>query len=83
MTKFVIRSNYGMMPNQIEGETDDGRFFYFRGRWDWVSLHISKNKNELYDNDTLVFDKETFRAGWLSLEEFESLFWQVIKETKL
>lgn len=86
MTKYTITSNYGMMPNQIEGTTDDGRVFYFRARHNWACLYIGYSFEVVYagaeegPDKSLVWGKWIEGAGWFELDEYEALFWQVIKE---
>lgn len=74
------------MPNQIEGKTDDGRVFYFRARHQWACLYIGNSWEvvstcaEEGPDKSIVWGKWIPRAGWFEPEEFEALFWQVIKE---
>ena len=86
MTVYTITRNSGMMPNQIEGHTDDGRHFYFRARHDWACLYIHESLDacyagdELGPNKSIVWGKYIDGAGWFELDEFEALFWKVIEE---
>ena len=78
-----------MMPNQLEGTIDDGRFFYFRARHGWATLYIANSLDECYEgvevgpNKTMVWGKEVERGGYFELDEYEKLFWQVIEELQL
>jgi hypothetical protein len=86
MAIYTITNNNGMMPNQIEGTIDDGRFFYFRARHAWATLYIGASLDECHEgiefgpDQTMVWCKYIVGAGWFELEEFEALFWQVIAE---
>lgn len=76
-TKYRITSNQGMVPNQIEGVTGDGKYFYFRARNGYYELMISRELSELYAS-TPVFEGELYQAGYMTPEEFEALFWDVV-----
>lgn len=82
MAKYTITSNSGMVPNQIFGTTDEGKWFYFRGRHDFATLHIADSEEQWFksDDDFIVWEEEVDGAGWFELDEFEALFWQVIEE---
>jgi hypothetical protein len=86
MINFTITSNVGMMPNQIEGTTSDGRFFYFRARHGFATLYIGNTLDQCYEgvevgpNKTMVWSNEVAGAGWLTPDEYESLFWRVIAD---
>jgi len=86
MATYTITENYGMMPNQIEGTIDNGKFFYFRARHDWATLYIGDSLDECYEgvefgpDQTMVWSKYIKGAGWYELDEYEELFWQVIAE---
>lgn len=83
---YKIFYNEGMMPNQMEGTTPDGKHFYFRARGGWVALYIADTADECYDcvevgeNKTMVWGKEITEAGWWRPDEFEKIFWDAVKE---
>ena len=77
MTTYTITHNDGMMPNQIEGYTDDGRHFYFRGRGGGWSLGFGATLWDAIDSDD--FQGDLLRAGWLELDEWEDFFWDVVE----
>jgi hypothetical protein len=61
-----------MMPNQIEGELDDGRPFYFRGRWGYWYLAVGSVGETIWDictNDDVNGDHPN--AGWWEEAEAE------------
>jgi hypothetical protein len=77
MTQYFIDSNYGQMPNQIHGHTDDGRVFYFRGRHGSWGLSFAESPDILigsYD-----YQGDALHAGWYEPEEWEQCFWDVIE----
>lgn len=76
MSKYIITHNYGMMPNQIEGHTDDGRHFYFRGRHGRWQLHFSATPEDVTIGPG--YEGENESAGWFEKEEWEAFFWQVV-----
>jgi len=77
MTIYTITHNYGQCPNQIEGHTDDGRHFYFRGRGGGWSLGFGDNPDDAVGSDD--YQGDLLRAGWLELDEWEAFFWDVIE----
>ncbi len=78
MTKYIITHNYGQVPNQIEGHTDDGRHFYFRGRHGGWSLGFGATEDEAVENQD--FSGNHSKAGWFELDEWEQFFWTVIAD---
>jgi hypothetical protein len=76
MTTYTITQNYGMMPNQIEGHTSDGRHFYFRGRHGGWSLGFGATSDDAVDSDDFYGDLD--QAGWMELDEWEAFFWETI-----
>lgn len=61
------------MPNQVEGELDDGRPFYFRARHGYWDLYIGE-PGQTVDNmdiDTPVAEGENDRAGWWDVDYAE------------
>lgn len=76
MSKFTITNNYGMMPNQIQGITDDGKYFYFRGRTGKWTLHFGETEEEATFGPG--FEGQEERAGWFEKDEWEKFFWTVI-----
>jgi len=82
MATYTITKNSGMMPNQIEGITADGKWFYFRGRHHFAKLYVANSEEEWQSdiNHQPIWQKEVTDAGWFEPDEFESLFWQVIAE---
>jgi hypothetical protein len=76
MTRYKITKNYGMMPNQIEGITEDGQEFYFRGRHGRWQLFFGDT--EVDDFTGLAYEGEHEQAGWLEKEQWEAFFWEVI-----
>jgi hypothetical protein len=76
MAKYTITDNYGQMPNQIKGHTDDGRFFYFRGRHGYWTLGFGATLDEAIDN--IQFEGDSLTAGWYESEQWERCFWDVI-----
>lgn len=77
MSKYTITGNYGMMPNQIHGTTDDGQYFYFRGRHGRWQLHFGATADEAIDGPG--YEGEEKSAGWFEKDEWEAFFWQVIE----
>lgn len=77
MSKYTITDNYGMMPNQIHGSTDDGQHFYFRGRNGKWQLHFGATPDDSIAGPG--YEGEEERAGWFAKEEWEAFFWQVIR----
>lgn len=77
MTKYTITHNYGMMPNQIHGTTDDGQHFYFRGRHGRWQLHFGATEDEAITGEG--YEGEEERAGWFEKDEWEAFFWVVIR----
>ena len=76
-TTYTITHNFGQVPNQIEGRTNDGRHFYFRGRHGAWSLGFGETPDEAvgsYD-----FEGEHSRCGWFETNEWETFFWDVIE----
>lgn len=76
MSKYTITHNYGMMPNQIEGHTDDGQHFYFRGRGGRWQLHFGNTPEEAITGQG--YEGEEERAGWFEKDEWEAFFWVVV-----
>jgi hypothetical protein len=76
MTKYTITHNYGMCPNQIEGHTDDGRHFYFRGRHEAWSLGFGSTPDEAIESDD--YEGDILKGGYFEPEEWEAFFWDVI-----
>ena len=76
MTKYIITHNFGKVPNQIIGHTDDGRYFYFRGRHGYWTLGFGVTQDEAIENTQ--FEGDALQAGWLELDEWERYFWDVI-----
>jgi hypothetical protein len=66
-----------MMPNQIEGMTEDGEEFYFRGRHGSWQLFFGSMEDE--DFTGLAYEGKHEQAGWLEKEQWETFFWQVIE----
>lgn len=85
MATYTITSNEGKVPNQIFGTTDEGKWFYFRGRDEYVILRIADSKDEWMasEDDCIVWEEEIAGAGWFEPQEFEAIFWQVIKRAEL
>ena len=77
MSKYTITHNQGMMPNQIEGMTENGEEFYFRGRHG--SWQLFFGDTEVDDFTGLAYEGEHEQAGWLEKEQWEAFFWQVIE----
>ncbi len=77
MSKYTITHNQGMMPNQIEGMTEDGKEFYFRGRHGSWQLFFGPLEDD--DFTGLAYEGKHEQAGWLEKEEWEAFFWQVIE----
>ena len=77
MSEYKITHNYGMMPNQIEGITQDGQEFYFRGRNGKWQLFFGDT--EVDDFTGLAYEGEHEQAGWFEKEQWEAFFWQVIE----
>jgi len=78
VTEYIITHTYGNCPNQIEGHTDDGQHFYFRGRLGQWSLHFGKTPEETTFGEG--YDGVDEKAGWYNTDEWESFFWQVIAD---
>lgn len=76
--KYTITHNYGMMPNQIKGVTDDGRHFYFRGREGRWQLHFGATFDEAVTGPG--YEGEEEKAGWFELHEWETFFWEVTNQ---
>ena len=66
-----------MMPNQIEGHTEDGRHFYFRGRHGGWSLGFGATSDAAIDSHDFYGDLAT--AGCMELGDWEAFFWETIK----
>lgn len=77
MTTYKIQANYGMCPNQIEGITDEGKHFYFRGDGWEFTLGFGDTFDEALDD--VSYEGEAYNAGYMHRDEFEELFWDVIK----
>jgi len=77
VSRYKVTHNYGMMPNQIEGITEDGKDFYFRGRHGKWQLFFGPIEDDTFTG--LAYEGEEGRAGWFEKEEWESFFWQVIE----
>lgn len=80
MSKYTITHNYGMMPNQIHGMTDDGQHFYFRGRHGKWTLHFGDTEDEATFGPG--FEGLDEKAGWYEKDEWEAAFWQVIADVE-
>lgn len=76
MTEYIIESNYGMCPNQIDGVTSDGRAFYFRGRHGAWSLGFGETFDEAIGKND--YEGDLPQAGWMETAEWEAFFWDVI-----
>ena len=76
MSRYTITHNYGMMPNQIHGITDDSQHFYFRGRHGRWQLHFGSTADEAITGSGYEGEEES--AGWLEEDEWEAFFWQVV-----
>lgn len=74
--KYTITHNFGMLPNQIYGVTDDGRHFYFRGRHGRWQLHFGATEDESITGPG--YEGEEEQAGWFEKDEWEAFFWLVI-----
>jgi hypothetical protein len=74
--KYTITQNYGMLPNQIEGVTDDGQHFYFRGRSGKWQLHFGSTSDEAITGPG--YEGEEEKAGWFEKEEWEAFFWVIL-----
>lgn len=74
--KYTITHNYGMLPNQIHGLTDDGQHFYFRGRHGKWQLHFAANAEEVITGDG--YEGEEEKAGWFEKDDWEAFFWIVV-----
>ena len=77
MTEYIIDKNYGMCPNQIEGHTSDGRAFYFIGRHGYWTLGFGETFDEAITRGD--YQGELTQAGWMETEQWETFFWDVIK----
>ena len=77
MSKYTITNNYGMMPNQIEGITEKGEQFYFRGRQGRWQLHFGPIEDDAFEG--LAYEGEQEKAGWFEKEQWEAFFWEVIE----
>jgi hypothetical protein len=75
--KYTITHNQGMMPNQIEGTTEDGQGFYFRGRHGRWQLHFGTTEDDYSTGP--AYEGEHEQAGWFEKAEWEAFFWQVIE----
>jgi len=78
VTEYFITHNYGQCPNQIQGHTDDGQHFYFRGRLGKWSLHFGKTPDETIFGEG--YEGRDDKAGWYKTDEWESFFWRVITD---
>jgi len=69
----------GACPVQAEGDTEDGKWYYFRARGNFARLVICEseedytglvehNKPYLFERE-LVYGIDTFQAGWMSHED--------------
>lgn len=76
MSKYTITQNFGQMPNQIEGVTDDGQCFYFRGRGGRWQLHFGATPDDAVTG--AGYEGEEEQAGWFKEDEWETFFWQVV-----
>lgn len=74
--KYTITHNYGMLPNQIHGVTDDGQHFYFRGRGGRWQLHFGATAKEAVSGQG--YEGEEEKAGWFEKDEWEAFFWLVV-----
>lgn len=64
-------------PNQIEGTLDDGREFYFRGRWGYWYLTVAEPGQPIdYLDDSFGGDHPD--AGWWTVDEAEAFCRQQI-----
>lgn len=77
LNKYKVTHNYGMMPNQIEGITEDGQGFYFRGRHGRWQLHFGTTEDDYSTGP--AYEGEEEQAGWFEKEEWEAFFWKVIE----
>ena len=77
MAVYTITNNFGMMPVQIEGHTDDGRHFYFRCDGDYWSLGFGATADEALFSDD--YEGELIGAGYFESDQAQALFWDVIK----
>jgi hypothetical protein len=66
-----------MMPNQIEGITEDDQEFYFRGRHGKWQLFFGDTEQD--DFTGLAYEGEHEQAGWFEKEQWEAFFWEVIE----
>ena len=80
MTQYTITHNYGQCPNQIEGYTDEGEHFYFRGRQGKWQLHFGNTAYEAIDGEG--YEGVNKKAGWYEEDEWEFFFWKVIKKVE-
>lgn len=76
--KYTITHNFGMMPNQIEGVTDDGQHFYFRGRGGRWELSFGATPDDAVIGSG--FEGQEEKAGWFELDEWEAFFWKVVEQ---
>ena len=60
---YLITHNYGKCPNQIEGHTDEGTHFYFRGRHNGWSLGFGETVDDAIKNNDYYGD--LYGAGGL------------------
>ncbi len=51
---YLITHNYGKCPNQIEGHTDKGIHFYFRGRHNGWSLGFGETLDDAIETMTTM-----------------------------
>ena len=69
----------GACPVQVEGYTEDGKWYYFRARGNFARLVICESEEDytglvehgkpyLFERE-LVYGIDTFQAGWMSHED--------------
>jgi hypothetical protein len=73
---YLITHNYGKCPNQIEGHTDEGTHFYFRGRHNGWSLGFGETVDDAIKNND--YYGNLYGAGWFETDEWEVVFWDII-----
>lgn len=79
MSKYTVTALDNMQcPNQLYGKTDDGQFFYFRGRSGRWQLHFAATEDEVITGDGYEGAEE--RAGWFEPSEWQDFFWQVVEQ---
>lgn len=80
---FTIGRCDGFVPVQIEGTLPDGRPFYFRCRYTHCSLGVDGDPVAEPDRYVERDGWEDFEAGWLSAEEAERVFRELLAEVAL